>query len=642
MVSIETDPIRVLVVDDDSQLLRTLSDILHLRGYDPWVASSAREGLAIAAQEPAPAIALVDLKLPDMDGLELIGRLRSISGLTETVILTGNASVDTAVRALREQSHDYLLKPVAPERLLETLSRASERWRRHSVEEALRHTEERSHLLLESITDIVAVLDAEGCVNYSTASFERTLGYALDVEGVRRSCFDVIHDDDLEKFRRFLDNLTTMPGETRSVDLRLRHRDGSWRAMACQVSNLYDRPAIGGFLMTARDVTEAQQLERQFRQAQKMELIGNLAGGIAHDFNNLLTAILGYSELLLSRPDITKESLEDLEEIRRAGQRAAALTRQLLAFSRQQPTEPKFVNIGKMLKDLARMLERLIGEQIVLEIRDADDLQSVFVDPTHLEQVVVNLVVNARDAMENGGTIAVETENVTIAAETAGGPAPGEYVRLSVRDSGTGMTEEVRARVFEPFFTTKEAGKGTGLGLATCYGIVQQANGAIVIESQLLNGTTVHTYWPASSLVLDDHERQAPAAGTSKGNAHILVVDDDIGVRRLASAILRANGYLVTCAANGTDALEHIERGAERLDLVLTDVVLPGINGWDLAAAIRARHPNVRVVLMSGYEKPLTADVQAPTTWGLPLAKPFSQAELTGKIRQALEITTTS
>jgi two-component system cell cycle sensor histidine kinase/response regulator CckA len=368
-------------------------------------------------------------------------------------------------------------------------------------------------------------------------------------------------------------------------------------------------------------------------------LVGNLAGGIAHDFNNLLTAILGYSELLLSRPNVSEEFVEDIDEIRRAGQRAAALTRQLLAFSRQQPTEPKLLNLGTMLRDLARMLQRLIGEQIMLEIDYAADLNSVFADPTHVEQVVVNLVVNARDAMDEGGTLVVEASNAVVTTQRDGGPAPGDYVRLSVRDSGVGMSDDVRARVFEPFFTTKEAGKGTGLGLSTCYGILQQANGTIVIDSRPGTGTTVHTYWPASIEASEDPPSTQPRR-SSKGTERILVVDDDDGVRRLTSAILRANGYVVSSAANGTESLDLLDSRPEQFDLVLTDVVLPGISGWELAARLRDRHPNVRVVLMSGYEKPLAGPGFASAAWGTPLAKPFSQAELTAKIRQALEVRT--
>ena len=636
MASITTEPIHVLVVDDDSQLLRTLSDILNLRGYSPHTASNAVDGLALAAQAPAPAVALVDLKLPDMDGLELVRRLREISALTETVILTGNASVDTAVRALREQSHDYLLKPVAPDQLLGVLSRASERWRRRSVEETLRHTEERSHLLLESISDVVAVITEEGRLEFATVSLEKQLGYRLG-EVTGQSCIEWLHEQDAEKLSVFLRTQIATPDSTGSIELRVRHRDDTWRTLACQVTNLRGRPAIKGFLVTARDVTDAQQLERQFRQAQKMEVVGNLAGGIAHDFNNVLTAVLGYSELVLARDELPGDLRADIDEIRQAGQRAARLTRQLLAFSRQQPSEAKVVNIEPVLSELARMLERLIGEQIALEIRHEADVAPMLVDPTQLEQVVTNLVVNARDAIADGGTITVETANVAVLTAINGGPAPGDYVRLTVRDNGCGMTEEVRARVFEPFFTTKEPGKGTGLGLSTCYGIVQQANGGIVIDSEVGRGTTIHTYWPRAAEGLADNEVAKVEQRKVGGNERILVVDDDDGVRRLAAAILQRHGYSVDTVASGEEALQVLDALQTRPHLVLSDVVLTGISGWQLASLLLDFHPDTRVLLMSGYDKPPGGETLTIPALGSPLPKPFSAADLTARVRQTLD-----
>jgi PAS domain S-box-containing protein len=637
MASTATSSIDVLVVDDDSQLLRTLADILNLRGYRPLTASSGSEGLAIASQATPPAVALIDLKLPDMDGLELVSRLREISALTETVILTGNASVDTAVRALREQSTDYLLKPVAPDQLLGVLSRASERWRRRIVEETLRQTEERAHLLLENISDVVSVLTATGEVTYVSASIERQLGYLRD-EILNSNRLDLVHPDDVHGLLALMNGSDSLePGETGALELRVRHRDGSWRTMACQVTNLCDRQAIGGYLVSARDVTDAQRLEQQFRQAQKMEIVGTLAGGIAHDFNNVLTAVLGYSDLVLERRDLDPDIRADVDEIRLAGQRASALTRQLLAFSRQQPTTPAVVTVGTVLTDLAKMLERLIGEQVTLLIRNTDHTWPIFCDPTHLEQVVVNLVVNARDALAEGGTIVVETGNVIdhSARADAAGPPPGEYVQLTVRDNGAGMTDEVRARVFEPFFTTKEPGKGTGLGLATCYGIVRQAGGAIVIESAPGKGTSVHTYWPRAREASVAVAKASTRAG-ARGTERVLVVDDDDGVRRLAAAILKSHGYIVTAAASAEEALRLLESPGPSPDLVLTDVVLTGMNGWALSTRIRAINPAVRVAVMSGYDKPPIGEPPLQSLCPL-LAKPFSASDLTHKVRQVLD-----
>lgn len=631
MNSSALDPIPVLVIDDDSQLLRTLSDILGRRGYEPHVAASATEGLAIAERETVPAIALVDLRLPDMDGLEVVRRLRAISALTEMVILTGHASVDSAVSALREQSHDYLLKPVAPEQLLVTLGRASERWRRRHVEETLRQAEERAHLLLENISDVVAVIDAGGSVTYASASVTRNLGYSVaEIEG--RGQMDLLHPDSRAHVREFVANAMPEPGATGSIEVKVRHRDGSWRTLECHVTNLCDRPAIGGYLLTARDVTTARALERQLLHAQKMESVGNLAGGIAHDFNNLLTAVIGYSDLILKGSVLDEQTRTDIEEIQRAGERAAALTRQLLAFSRQQPTAPGVVDLNGLLKDLSRMLRRLIGEQIELESRLASRLRPVLADPTHLEQVVMNLVVNARDAMPDGGRLSIETENVEVTVRVDEGPPPGRHVRLSVIDTGMGMSDAVRAKAFEPFFSTKEPGKGTGLGLSTCYGILQQAGGAIAIESTPGQGTAIHTYWPCPPEgAPSDPERGWGPVGR-RGTESILVVDDDEGVRRLAATILRAQGYHVLLATDAGEAMEAATATGVQLDLVLTDVVLTGLDGRRLAGQLRERFPRLRVLFMSGYERPIGGPPASPL-----LLKPFTAASLTEEVGRVLQ-----
>jgi two-component system cell cycle sensor histidine kinase/response regulator CckA len=632
------DSVRVLVVDDDKQLLRTLSDILRRRGYTPQVASSGREGLAIAAESPHPAIALVDLRLPDMDGLELVGRLRVLSELTEMVILTGNASIDSAVRALREHSHDYLVKPVAPEQLLITVSRASERWRRRHIEEELRLTEERSHLLLENISDIVAVVDKEARITYASPSLVRRLGYSLD-EVTGRDATMLIHSEDRVRVAELLQTALADPGATAAVEVRVRHRDSLWRTLECHVTNLKDRPVIKGFLITARDVTEARRLEAQFLQAQKMETVGNLAGGVAHDFNNILTAVIGFSDLVLSRPELDTDIRDEVQEIRKAGERAARVTRQLLTFSRQHATEPQDVQIGSLLSELSQMLRTLVGEDIAFEIRTDPELAPIHVDPTHVEQVVLNLVVNARDAMPKGGALILEAVNSTVRLQGDDGVAPGEYVRLTVRDSGVGMPEHVRERALEPFYTTKEPGKGTGLGLSTCYGILKQANGGIVIQSHVGAGTTVHTYWPRSTAT----RAQRAMASTQKVNAprssgRILIVDDDAGIRTLTMAILRGAGYQAWAAADPAEALSMLNGSAAPFDLLLTDIVLPGMTGWQLATEVVIRHPNVHVLFMSGYDRS-SADLEAVQFRGIPLVKkPFTAIELASKVREVLTV----
>ncbi|HEX5475696.1 MAG TPA: response regulator [Vicinamibacterales bacterium] len=630
MPPVSTDPsLDVLVVDDDNQLLRTLSDILKHRGYSPHTASSGSAGLALATHGTV-AIALVDLRLPDMDGLEVVAELRRLSQLTETVILTGHASVDSAVRALREQSHDYLVKPVAPDQLFSTLTRASERWRRRHAEEALRRAEERSLLLLENISDIIAVVGDEGRIEYASPSLARTLGY--DQDSIRAvDALELVHPEDRSAVAGAGYALAAEPGSVGTVEARVLHLDGTWRTLEGHVTNLLDRSAVRGFLVSARDVTDARALELQMRQAQKMETVGNLAGGMAHDFNNVLTAVIGYSELSLAMPDLDPAVRADLEEIRRAGERAAQLTRHLLAFARKQPAEPRLIDVSAVIRDLARMLQRLIGEHIVLDVRAAPLGVTTRADPLQIEQVLMNLAVNARDAMPDGGSLVVETALAELRTPMGDGPAPGRYVRLTVTDSGTGMPEEVRTRAFEPFFTTKESGKGTGLGLATCYGILKQSGGAIVIESEMGRGTAIHTYWPLVTGTAVAHDvEQSRTSGP--GRERILVVDDDDAVRRMAETSLRRHGYDVELTATAEAALALIE-GGQPVDLLLTDVILTRMNGVDLAARGRQLRPGLRVLFMSGYD----ATAGKTTRSGPMIPKPFTPAALTAKIREVLD-----
>ncbi|MGH7607168.1 MAG: PAS domain S-box protein, partial [Gemmatimonadales bacterium] len=386
-------------------------------------------------------------------------------------------------------------------------------------------------------------------------------------------------------------------------ETRERTRDGRPRVFLNNVVGFIEDGLLVRVWGTQRDVSEQRHLEEQFRQSQKMEAVGQLAGGIAHDFNNLLTAILGNTQLLMREIPPGDAKRADVDEIRKASERAASLTRQLLAYSRRQMLQPEVLDLNVVVADLDRMLRRLIGEHITLVTRPAPHLGRVRADPNQIEQVLVNLAVNARDAMAGGGTLTIETANVDLGQEFTQehlGSEPGPFVMVAVTDTGTGMEPAVRAHLFEPFFTTKEVGKGTGLGLATVYGIVKQSGGYIAVQTERGRGTTFQVYLPRLASV-EGRPAPLPPKTAARGSETVLVVEDEPAVLTLSRRALEAQGYVVLAAADGTAALRIVERHGGRIDLLLTDVVMPGLSGRELADQLAVRRPGMRVLYMSGY-----------------------------------------
>lgn len=418
-----------------------------------------------------------------------------------------------------------------------------------------------------------------------------------------------------------------------------RRKDGSVFPLRLDVSEF---SCDGRRMLTGifEDLTDRKKLEEQLRQAQKMEAIGRLAGGVAHDFNNLLTVILGYSELLLTLSPATDPNRSIIADIHHAGERAATLTRQLLAFSRKQVLAPQLLDLNEVIGNTEKMLRRLIGEDIALTTVLAPRLRQVRIDPGQMEQVILNLAVNARDAMPRGGRLTVETRNIKIGSE--GLPRhpdrkPGNYVRLAITDTGSGMTPEVQARLFEPFFTTKEPGHGTGLGLATVFGIVKQSEGHISVYSEVGVGTAFEILFPAVADAARSEPSRSGLAPVRFGHETVLLVEDEEPVRKIARLALESHGYHVIEAHLGAEALNAVAEHPTPIQLLVTDVVMPEMSGRELAERLRKRHPGLKVLFVSGYTDDAVIrhgilDARDPF-----LQKPFSPLTLARKVRDVLD-----
>jgi nitrogen-specific signal transduction histidine kinase len=395
-------------------------------------------------------------------------------------------------------------------------------------------------------------------------------------------------------------------------------------------------------LVLVSDVTEQRKLEEQLRQAQKLEAIGRLAGGVAHDFNNLLMVISGYAELLIQSLPRGDRRRESSENILRAADRAGDLTRQLLAFSRRQVLRPSVVDLNAVISNLQKMLRRLISEDIELAVSLAPELGRVRIDPGQLEQVLLNLAVNARDAMPRGGKLAIHTANVAPDDARAAPGAqlrPGAYVLLSVADTGVGMDSEVRARLFEPFFTTKRQGRGTGLGLSVVYGIVEQSGGSIQVDSRPGQGTTFRIYLPRVETPLQEPTAATPAPAAQEGSETVLLVEDEEGVRELVAQALRAHGYTVLEASNGQEALELAAGYSGTIHLLLSDIVMPHMNGPELVQRLRPVRHGIKALLISGYAPETVLHPGLLGEGVMLLEKPFSPSRLLARVREILEQT---
>jgi PAS domain S-box-containing protein len=511
---------------------------------------------------------------------------------------------------------------------------------RKRVEDALRESEaflERA----QQVAHVGSWISAPGSEGTLSWSKETRRIFGLDesaFDGRVASFFDRVHPEDREQVRAAA-RAALAGGQPYEVDHRIVRPDGTVRWVHEQADVVGDeqgRPAA--LIGTVQDITDRKSLEEQLLQAQKMEAMGRLAGGVAHDFNNLLTAILGYADIVLRRLEAGHPLRGKVEEIKKAGERASTLTRQLLVFSRKQDMQPRVVGLNAVVTELEKMLRRIIGEDVELTTSLAADLGRIRADPAQLEQILLNLAVNARDAMPSGGLLVLETANAELDATYARehvGVSPGRYVMLVVSDTGTGMSEETRRHIFEPFFTTKAPGKGTGLGLATVYGIVAQSGGHIWVYSEPGRGTVFKVYLPR---VDDPVDAKAATAPPLVGGAEtVLLVEDEDGVRELMAEVLTGYGYEVLTARRAEEALQLAARHSGRLDLVISDVVLPGLGGPALVEQLRAARPGIPALFISGYTSETMVQRGIVEEGAAVLPKPFTPEALGRRVREVLD-----
>jgi PAS domain S-box-containing protein len=509
--------------------------------------------------------------------------------------------------------------------------------------ETLQRSEAQFRSLIENVSDFIVVLQADGTVRYASPSFEREVGEGQSVVG--QNIVDLTAEEDRLVVQGLLATVQTK-GTTRGesptpseAEFRIRQRAGGTRMLEASATDLLQHPAVNGIVVNARDVTERRKLEEQLMRAQKMEAIGTLSGGVAHDFNNILTVILGHTEVLLQNSQSSPTMSEHLKSIDEASRRASALTRQLLAFSRKQVLQPRVFNLNSLIVDLDKMLRRMIGEDIELQTVTDPALRTTKADPGQVEQVVMNLVVNARDAMKNGGRITIETANVTLDEDYVSGhpgARPGPHVMLAVSDTGEGITAEILPHIFDPFFTTKEVGKGTGLGLSTVYGIVKQSGGNIWVYSQPGRGTTLKIYFPAVDEPASLATEPSPPT-TPYGAETVLLVEDEPALRDLIKIALTGRGFTVLDVGNPAEAIALCKNHAAPLHLLLTDVIMPGMDGPELAKQVQKERPGIKVLYMSGYATNFIMHdgvVDPGTNF---LEKPFHPSTLLSKVREVLD-----
>jgi PAS domain S-box-containing protein len=633
--------IRILLAEDNPDDAVLIQRELRQSGVDVTIRRvDSAAAFRLALDDVNPDIVLTDHSMPQFTAHDALKISRDERPQTPVIVVTGSLDEETAADYIKEGASDYVLKTHLtrlPAALVGALERRRALVSAEAAHKALRSSEAKFAKAFNANPSGMAITTLEGRLVDVNEAFLRTLGYTRD-ETIGRTTVEVgLWDSAAERAQVIQD--VQAHGRVQTVQIEGRTKEGTSRTLLYS-AELIDLDGAPHVLLLTTDITERRQLEEQLRQAGKMEAVGQLAGGVAHDFNNILTAILGYADLLAADLPAADKRLDDVGEIRKAAHRATALTRQLLAFSRKQVLEPRVLGLNELVDNMDKMLRPILGENVELRAAPAADLHAVRADPNQMEQVILNLAINARDAMPKGGKLTIETANVELDEEYAARHVtvvPGHYVMLAVGDTGTGMDEATQKRIFEPFFTTKEAGRGTGLGLSTVYGIVKQSGGSIWVYSEVGKGTTFKIYLPAVDAPADDLSKAAAPARDLSGSETVLVVEDDEQLLHLAERSLTARGYTVLAAYRGATALKISRRHRGTIHVLLTDVTIPDMDGRALAGTLRAERPEMRLLYMSGYADQAIVHHGVLDAAVAYLPKPFTTEAIARRVREVLD-----
>ncbi len=651
----------LLIVSHSLGTLEMVKRLLSLPNYRFLTATNGREGYEIAQRE-RPDMVISEALMPDLNGLEMCRLIRLHPDLCRTPILlisVGLCDSQIVEDVLEAGANDYLEAPFSPVHLR---TKVAQLITHHQVEEKFRESEARYQNLFEDANNKAEALLKEREALYRTTFSNAPIGIAhTDLDGrwlqVNQHLCDILGYSREELLLKTFEKITYLEdveadqlaleeyfaGEWQNCEREKRYirKDGTLVWVHTAVSLLRGSAGEPKYVITAvQDISNQKRLEHQLLQSQKMEAIGHLTSGIVHGFNNLLTAITGYSELTIKRLTGDSTVKRNIEEIKKIAEHAALLTRQLLVFSRKQVLETKIFNLSKLISSMEILLQRLIGENIELWTLLERDISHIKADPGQIEQIVLNLVINARDAMPKGGKLIIETANVFLDRDSANqpiDPPTGHYVMLSVTDNGIGIDKQTQQRIFEPFFTTKEAGKGTGLGLSTVYGIVEKSGGNIWVASEVGQGTTFKVYLPCVDEALPVDPHQVEQENLIEGTETILLAEDDNIVRGLIRTILENYGYQVLEAANGDDALLIGNHHQGMIHLLLADVVMPSMSGQGLENHLRHRFPEMKALYVSGYTDEVIVHHGILSDDKPYLQKPFTPYALGRKVRELLD-----